>query len=143
MDRELIDAATSLINARTDKANHTTAAAARTAAGQVVTGVNVFHFTGGPCAELVVIGRAVPEDAGALVEIVAVGDGGRGILSPCGRCRQVLSDYFPDLRVIVSTGSETRSVPVSELLPWGNRWDPEKRSHPGSGPARTLTWQQG
>lgn len=93
MDRELIDAATSLINARTDNANHTTAAAARTAAGQVVTGVNVFHFTGGPCAELVVIGRAVGEDAGALVEIVAVGDGGRGILSPCGRCRQVLWDY--------------------------------------------------
>jgi cytidine deaminase len=49
MDRELIDVAASLIEARTD-ANHTTAAAARTATGQIVTGVNVFHFTGGPHA---------------------------------------------------------------------------------------------
>lgn len=80
------------------------------------------------------IGRAVAEDAGTLVEIVAVGDGGRGILSPCGRCRQVLSDYFPDLRVIVSTGSEALSVPVSELLPWGNRWDPEAGAIPLSAP---------
>lgn len=130
MDRELIDIATALVAARTDDANHTTAAAARTAGGQVITGMNVFHFTGGPCAELVVMGRAAAEGAGDLVEIVAVGDGGRGILSPCGRCRQVLSDYFPQLRVIVSSGDAAMSVPIAELLPWGNRWDPEAGSIP-------------
>ena len=134
MDQELIEIATALVAARTDDANHTTAAAARTADGGVVTGMNVYHFTGGPCAELVVIGRAAAEGAGDLVEIVAVGDGDRGILSPCGRCRQVLSDYFPQLRVIVSTGGDTRSVPVGELLPWGNRWDPEVGSIPVAKP---------
>ena len=134
MDDQLVEAATLLVQARTDDANHTTAAAARTTKGLIVAGMNVFHFTGGPCAELVVIGRAVAEDAGALVEIVAVGDGNRGILSPCGRCRQVLSDLFPDLRVIVSTGEEARSVPVAELLPWGNRWDPELGSIPFKSP---------
>ena len=121
MDEELIQAASSLVNARTDDANHTTAAAARTGKGLIVTGMNVFHFTGGPCAEL---------DAGELVEIVAVGDGGRGILSPCGRCRQVLSDLYPDLCVIVSTGDSAQSVPVAEPLPWGIRWDPERGSIP-------------
>lgn len=130
MDSELVEVARTLIDARTDDANHTTGAAARTAGGRIVTGVNVFHFTGGPCAELVVIGSAAAEGAGNLVEIVAVGDGGRGILSPCGRCRQVLADYFPDIRVIVSTGREPCSVPVSGLLPWGNRWDPELGSIP-------------
>jgi cytidine deaminase len=77
-----------------------------------------------------VIGRAVAEDVGELVEIVAVGDGGRGILSPCGRCRQVLSDRYTDLRVIVSTGNAAMAIPVAELLPWGNRWDPDYGSIP-------------
>lgn len=134
MDSELIEVARALIDARTDDANHTTGAAARTASGRIITGVNVFHFTGGPCAELVVIGSAAAEGAGDLVEIVAVGDGGRGILSPCGRCRQVLGDYFPQIQVIVSTGQEPRSVPISELLPWGNRWDPELGTIPVAPP---------
>jgi cytidine deaminase len=133
MDQELVEIAAALVEARTDGVNHTTAAAARTSKDRVVTALNVFHFTGGPCAELVVIGRAVAEDAGELVEIVAVGDGGRGILSPCGRCRQVLSDYFPAVRVIVSAGGEVKSVPVSELLPWGNRWDSELGTIPSDG----------
>jgi cytidine deaminase len=87
VDSELVDEAAALIAARTDDAYHTTAAAARGRCGQIVTGVNVFHFTGGPCAELVVIGRAVAEGVGELKQIVAVGDRDRGILSPCGRCR--------------------------------------------------------
>ena len=136
MDRELIDVASALINARTYSANHTVAAAGRSVSGQIVTGVNVRHFTGGPCAELVVIGRAVADDVGELVEIVAVGDAGRGILSPCGRCRQVLADYFPEIRVIVSTDGEVRSVTISDLLPWGNRRDPELGSIPLRAPQK-------
>src|SRR5262249_53835521 len=54
-DLELVEAATTLIDARTDDRYHTCGAAARTADGRIVTGVNVYHFTGGPCAELVVI----------------------------------------------------------------------------------------
>ena len=130
MDSELIEVARALIDARTDDANHTTGAAARTASGRIITGVNVFHFTGGPCAELVVIGSAAAQGAGDLVEIVAVGDGDRGILSPCGRCRQVLADYFPQILVIISTGQEPRSVRICDLLPWGNRWTPELGSIP-------------
>jgi hypothetical protein len=30
-----------------------------------------------------------------------VGDGGRGPVGPCGRCRQVLFDYHPEIRVLV------------------------------------------
>src|SRR6185312_17019439 len=60
-DRELIDVATRLIAARTDDRFHTTAPAARAGDGRILTGLNVFHFTGGPCAELVVLGRAAAE----------------------------------------------------------------------------------
>ena len=130
VDLELISEATKLIAARTDDRNHTTAAAARSSDGRIITGVNVFHFTGGPCAELVVIGRAVAEGATDLTQIVAVGDRDRGVLPPCGRCRQVLLDLFPKIDVIVADGASARSVPIVELLPAAARWDPDLGSTP-------------
>lgn len=129
-DRALLAAAEVTVTRYGDEPDHTTAAAARAADGRVVTGLNVYHFTGGPCAELVVIGSAVAAGAPRLEAIVAVGDEGRGVMNPCGRCRQVLFDYFPGIRVIVSTGSELRAVPVADLLPWANRWDQESGSQP-------------
>ncbi|MDN6747004.1 MAG: cytidine deaminase, partial [Brevibacterium sp.] len=75
--------------------NHSVAAAAMDTHGRIHTGVNVHHFTGGPCAELVAIGNAAAAEAGPLVTIAAAGDNGRGLLSPCGRCRQVILDLHP------------------------------------------------
>jgi cytidine deaminase len=129
-DHELIDVATRLIAARTDDRFHTTAAAARAGDGSILTGLNVCHFTGGPCAELVVLGRAAAEGVEDLTQIVAVGDRDRGVVSPCGRCRQVLLDLFPDIRVIVPTGQSVRAVAIHELLPWAYGWDPESGSTP-------------
>ncbi|MBO0809570.1 MAG: cytidine deaminase, partial [Actinobacteria bacterium] len=116
-DRALLTAAEEAVARYGDEPDHTTAAAARASDGRVVTGLNVYHFTGGPCAELVVIGSAVAAGSPRLEAIVAVGDGGRGVLNPCGRCRQVLFDYFPGIRVIVTAGDELRAVPVADLLP--------------------------
>jgi cytidine deaminase len=133
LDVELVEEAQRLISARTDGRYHTTAAAARTSRGDIVMGVNVYHFTGGPCcAELVVIGRAVAEGAGELTQIVAVGDSGRGILSPCGRCRQVLFDLFPAIEVVIWTGSLARAICIADLLPWPNAWDIASGSMPVS-----------
>jgi cytidine deaminase len=129
-DLELIEVATRLIAARTDDRFHTTAVAARAGDGRILTGLNVFHFTDGPCAELVVLGRAAAEGVDELTQIVAVGDRDRGILSPCGRCRQVLLDLFPRIRVLVRTRSAARAVRIDELLPWADPWDPEAGSAP-------------
>jgi cytidine deaminase len=98
------------------------AAAARARDGRIVTAVNAYHFTGGPCAELVVIGAAAAQGAYELDTIVAVGDRDRGIVPPCGRCRQVLLDYFPTLKVIVGDGDLVRALPVAELLPESYVW---------------------
>ena len=117
VDRALVQAATAVAKLRCRSENHTVAAAARTADGRIFTGVNAYHFTGGPCAELVTIGVAATQGAGTLETIVAVGDRGRGVIPPCGRCRQVLLDYFPSIRVIVGTADELRAVGVRELLP--------------------------
>jgi cytidine deaminase len=62
--------------------NHTVAAAAMDAAGTIHTGVNVYHFTGGPCAELVALGAAAAAGAGPLLTIAAVGNEGRGLIPP-------------------------------------------------------------
>lgn len=42
--------------------------------------------------------------------MVAVRNDGVTVLSPCGRCRQVLMDLHPDIRVIVDTAPR-RVVP--------------------------------
>ena len=47
-----------------------------------------------------------------------VGDGGRGVISPCGRCRQVMLDQHPDICVLVPNDDQIRSISVRELLPY-------------------------
>ena len=98
--------------------NHTVAAAAMDTAGRIFTAVNDYHFTGGPCAELVVLGVAASLGAGALTTMVAVGDGDRGVIAPCGRCRQVILDQQPGCHVIVPTPDGPDLVPVRHLLPY-------------------------
>ncbi|GAA0524400.1 MULTISPECIES: cytidine deaminase family protein [Streptomyces] len=138
VDHDLIQAATQVAAARSRGDNHTVAAA-RDRDGRIITAMNAYHFTGGPCAELVVIGAAAAQGAYDLVTMVAVG--GRGVIPPCGRCRQVMLDYFPDLRVIVGAGGRPRAVPVAELLPESYRWqdhqehDEDQQEHDG----RTTT----
>jgi cytidine deaminase len=135
-DLELVAAAAAAIDPVTDDANHTVGAAIRTTDGRTVTGVNLYHFTGGPCAELVVLANLAA--AGATpTTIVAVGHHGRGVLSPCGRCRQVLTEYWPEIDVIVPTPGGDGVVPVSALLPWGYRWPGEPAGAVADGPADT------
>lgn len=118
VDHELVQAAAHVAHTRCRGDNHTVAAAARARDGRIVTAVNAYHFTGGPCAELVVIGAAAAQGAYELDTIVAVGDRDRGVVPPCGRCRQVLLDYFPTIKVIVGN----RTVPITDLLPETYVW---------------------
>ncbi|MEU0275458.1 cytidine deaminase [Streptomyces sp. NPDC006307] len=122
VDHELVQAAADVARTRCRGDNHTMAAAARARDGRIVTAVNAYHFTGGPCAELVLIGTAAAQGAYELDTIVAVGDRDRGVVPPCGRCRQVLLDYFPALRVIVGSGERIRSVLITDLLPETYVW---------------------
>jgi cytidine deaminase len=99
--------------------------------GDIYTGVNVAHFTGGPCAELVALGVAAAAGAGPISQIVAAGDENRGVMPPCGRCRQVLLDQQPDCLVIVPGGDGPITVPARELLPYPSQ-------HPDANPPRLL-----
>ncbi|MBP3036605.1 cytidine deaminase [Arthrobacter sp. zg-ZUI100] len=118
----LVDHARETIDATTDAGPgedgiHTMGAAVRAADGRIFTGVNLYHFTGGPCAELVALGAARAAGATELTHIVAVGNHGRGVKSPCGRDRQILADHYPEVRVIVPSSEGLVSVLASDLLP--------------------------
>lgn len=114
----MIEAATAVVRSHSRNDLHTVAAAARSADGRVFTAVNVYHFTGGPCAELVLIGTAAAQGVYDLDTIVAVGDRDRGVIPPCGRCRQVLLDYFPSIKVILAD----RTAAITDLLPDSYVW---------------------
>jgi cytidine deaminase len=93
------------------------AAAVLTADGRHHTGINIFHFSGGPCAEIVALGRAATDTESSPVTLVAVGNGTRGIVTPCGRCRQMLHDIWPEIQIIIARANRTIKVALSELLP--------------------------
>jgi len=95
--------------------------AAITKSGQIFVGSNVFHFTGGPCAEHVVFGSAAlqgfrPRD---LVTIVAMKKETRKVINPCGKCRQMMRDFCSEIRVIVVDDEGNYKIAgVKELLPF-------------------------
>ncbi|KAF4556044.1 Blasticidin-S deaminase-like protein [Elsinoe fawcettii] len=104
-----------------DHGIHTVSAVILIEDGNFVTGVNVYHFSGGPCAELVAIGAAVAQGhtSSNFSTIVAVGNRGRGVLNPCGRCRQILNDLCPNIQVLVKDDAGRVVVTsVQALLPF-------------------------
>lgn len=116
-ERRVIEAAEARARLLGGDPNHTVAAAVMNAAGRIHTGVNVYHFTGGPCAELVVMGLAATLEAGPLITMAAAGDRGRGLIAPCGRCRQAMLDLHPDILVALPSPNGPRMHPVRKLLP--------------------------
>jgi cytidine deaminase len=123
-DLELIEFARQIVDANTDGEDgvHTMGAAVRGADGRMYGGINVYHFTGGPCAELVALGHARACGARQLATIVAVGNCGRGPVGPGGRYRQILFDYHPGIRVILPSSEGIRSVRITDLMPLGAVW---------------------
>ena len=129
-EQALVDLAQTTIDASTDAGPdqdgvHTVGAAVRAGDGRAFVGVNLHHFTGGPCAELVALGAARAGGATSITTIVAAGNHGRGVIAPCGRDRQVLFDYHRDARVLLPTRDGVRSVAVTDLLPHAYDWTAE------------------
>jgi cytidine deaminase len=127
-DQELIEFARQIVDANTDGEDgvHTMGAAVRGTDGKMYGGINLYHFTGGPGAELVALGHARASGARELSAIVAVGNFGRGPVGPCGRDRQVPFDYHREIGVILPTPRGIRSVRITDLMPLGAVWTPEE-----------------
>jgi cytidine deaminase len=93
-------------------------AALRTKSGRVFTGVNVENaaYPTSICAERTAVFKAVSEGEREFEIIAVVTDNGG---SPCGSCRQVLSEFGLDTQVILADGQGkvVRETTVGELLP--------------------------
>jgi len=117
-DRKLIEAARSIIALRSKPEAHEVGAALRTRSGKLFAAVNVKANVGrvSICAEAVAIGMAAAAGDTDIETIVAVDQKGR-VISPCGMCREMISDYAPQAEVIVSGGDGMEILKVAELLP--------------------------
>ncbi|MGN3974296.1 cytidine deaminase [Tsuneonella sp. SYSU-LHT278] len=91
--------------------------------GEVVTGTNVENASYGLalCAETVAVSKAMAMGArGGLVKVAVTGPGA-DVITPCGRCRQVLNELAQlggtDPEVLCVGPQEVRRTTLSALLP--------------------------
>lgn len=98
--------------------NYNVGAALLTTSGKIYQGVNVENaaYPTSMCAERVAVFNAVTDGERQFVAItVATTNGG----TPCGACRQVLSEFGMDIIVIVidGDGNIIQEAPVKHFLP--------------------------
>ena len=94
-------------------------AAILTKSRKVYTGANVENSTYGltVCAERVAVFKAVNDGSEDFIKIVVVADKNPPI-TPCGACRQVLSEFARDLEVVcVNLKGKIDRFSLKELLP--------------------------
>lgn len=94
-------------------------AALRDARGRVFAGCNVENasYSATTCAERVALGAAVAAGARRF-RAIAIVTSGETLASPCGVCRQALSEFAPDLVVVISDGARRHErLTLGELLP--------------------------
>ncbi|MBP2017326.1 cytidine deaminase [Symbiobacterium terraclitae] len=87
--------------------------------GRLYTGCNIENASFGltNCAERTAIFKMVSDGRRRFTAIAVVGDT-EGPCSPCGACRQVMSEFGPDARVILTNmKGDTVVTSVRELLP--------------------------
>ncbi len=125
-DRALVETARALIRERYVENRHHIAAALRTKSGKIHTGLHLDTYVGraSVCAEAVAVGAAMAAGDRDIVAIVSVRhprprDANQSIqvVSPCGICREMLTDFAPGCRVIVPKDGDLVSVAPADLLP--------------------------
>lgn len=125
-DRELIQAAKDVTESRFTHKRHFVGAALRGADGSIHTGINVEANIGrtAVCAEPVAIGSAITDGVDDFEAIVAVRhpgpdeDGEPFLVSPCGVCREMITDYGKDVEVIFSNDDDRPAkARAIDLLP--------------------------
>lgn len=119
-DREIIEAALGVLRQDFgDKSHyHTVGAAVRCSSGKIYAGINCDGIHGS-CAEFIAIGAAISAGEREAETIVAVHEGAPNkLVPPCGNCRQMLFEYFPEIKVILNDeNSVVIKTGVKDLLP--------------------------
>lgn len=91
--------------------------AAKVSDGRIISGCNVENASYGLtlCAECSLVSELIMSGGGRLIAAVCVDKDGN-LLSPCGRCRQLLYEHGGDsLELLTPEGPKNMTV----ILPWG------------------------
>ncbi len=119
-EKELIEKAKrARLKAYAPYSNFKVGAALLTKSGKVYTGANVENSTFGltVCAERVAVFKAVSRGEKKFLKIVVVADKDPPV-TPCGACRQVLSEFAKDLRIVCANlQGKVERYSLKELLP--------------------------
>jgi cytidine deaminase len=119
-EKELIEKAKrARLKAYAPYSNFKVGAALLTKSGRVYTGANVENATFGltVCAERIAVFKAVNKGDRDFVKIAVVADRNPPV-TPCGACRQVLSEFVKDLKIVCANlkGKVDRYT-LKKLLP--------------------------
>ena len=88
--------------------------------GRIYQGCNIENASFGltNCAERTALFKAVSEGAREFTAVAIAAE--KSAPWPCGACRQVLNEFAPGIRVLVTWGDGLRDeLPLSALLPHG------------------------
>ena len=120
-DRELLRIAKEAsLNAYVPYSGFPVGAALECDDGTVYTGCNVENAAYGDCicAERTAVVKAVSEGQRSFTRIAIYGEG-QGYCMPCGSCRQVLSEFSPEMEVLCAkAGGSYVSYPLNRLMPY-------------------------
>lgn len=126
-DKQLIKAAKDAISRYYKYGKHHIGAALRTKSGKIFTAVHLEANVGrvAICAEAIAVGKAISEGENGLDTIVAVRHPKPDeqnqeirVVSPCGICRELISDYGADTKVMFPDNGEVKKCAVLDLLPY-------------------------
>lgn len=126
-DLELVEQAKALIKQRYIENRHHIGSAVLGGSGKIYAGVHMDTYVGraSVCAEAVALGQALSAGEKTIQAIVSVRHPRPReqhqdckVVSPCGICREMLTDFAPGAAVILAgEDGGLERVPVEDLLP--------------------------
>lgn len=98
--------------------NFKVGAALLTKSGKIYTGCNIENSSFGAtiCAERVAFTKAISEGEREF-EAVAVASNLKDFTYPCGICRQFMSEWGLDIKLVTRSGDKVRVHTIGEMLP--------------------------
>ena len=121
-DYELINDAKEAIKNNYNFPNFTVGSAIECKNGHVYQGLNIYSMHG-CCAELIALGSAFVNGERDFNTIVSINGESGEVISPCGNCRQILSDYIPNCYVIIKVGDELKKIKAKNLIPYSYHFE--------------------
>ena len=120
-EEELIEQATKARKkAYTPYSNFKVGAAVLTASGNIYTGCNIENsaYSVSNCAERTAIFKAVSEGERDIKAVAIVADQSKPT-TPCGSCRQVISEFGTDIEIIMANVKGDKVTKTIDELLWG------------------------